>query len=53
MALKAMKGRSASVEDQSVSVQNESTPQEEDSNIYYSEQTVKITSSYTATYELY
>lgn len=53
MALKAMNGRSASVEDQSVSVQNESAPQEKESNIYYSEQTVKITSSYTATYELY
>lgn len=32
---------------------NESAPQKEDSNIYYSEQSVKITSSYTATYELY
>ncbi len=32
---------------------DESAPQVEDSNIYYSEQTVKITSSYMATYELY
>lgn len=52
MALKAMNGR-ATGEDQSVSVQNESAPQVEDNNVYYSEQTVKITSSYTATYELY
>lgn len=53
MAIKAMNGQSGIEEDQSVSVRNESIPQVEDKNIYYSEQTVKITSSYTATYELY
>lgn len=53
MDIKVMNGQFTGVEDQSVSVQNESAPQEEVNNIYYSEQTVKITSSYTATYELY
>lgn len=47
MALKAMNDQSTGIEDQSVPVRNESVPQ------VYSEQTVKITSSYTATYELY
>jgi len=46
-------GQTTGVEDQSVSVQNESAPQEKENNIYYSEQTVKIISSYTAVYEIY
>jgi len=54
MAIKAMDSQSVGAEDQSVSMRNESSsPQEEINNIYYNEQTVKITSSYTATYELY
>jgi uncharacterized protein YggE len=50
--MKALNGQAPTAEDQSVSAGNETTQVKED-NVYYSEQTVKITSSYTATYELY
>jgi len=44
MGMKALNGESPNVDDQAVSSSE---------NVYYSEQSVKITSSYTATYELY
>jgi len=53
LAIKAFNGQSPNMmEDQSSPVDSETTQASEE-NIYYSEQTVKITSTYTATYELY
>lgn len=54
ITLDAMEGQVINVEDQSLSAGREATKEETTANnVYYSEQTVKITSSYTATYELY
>ena len=50
--MKVSNGQSPTAEDQSSFAVSE-TAQARDENMYYSEQTVKITSSYTATYELY
>ncbi len=52
MPLKAFGSGSANVEDQSQPMQQE-TSQKKTENVYYSEQTVKITASYNAQYELY
>jgi len=51
MDLKVMRGTSDGADSQSYPVTSEATVP--NSNNYYSEQSVKITSSYTATYELY
>lgn len=52
MPLEGMRGRTPGIQDQSYEIDSKTT-QPSAENIYYSEQTVKITSTYTATYELY
>ena len=51
--MKALNGRTADIDYAQSDSSAQEITQEKSDNVYYSEQSVKITSSYTATYELY
>lgn len=51
--MKALNGRTADIDYAQSDSSAQEIAQEKSENVYYSEQSVKITSSYTATYELY